>query len=939
MMDEKRQQMLRDILEDALEIPLDERGTIVDISGSGADLLVTVVDERLQFDRKDENALESAAAVADVKPSNIGRVIGNYRILSELGVGGMGAVYLAERSDGEFRHQVALKLIKRGMDSDEILRSFVKERQILATLDHPNIAHLIDGGTTDDHLPYFVMELVAGIPIVDYAAKNCFDLVRRLELFGDVCAAVSFAHRNLVIHRDLKPSNILVSENGVVKLLDFGIATFLDSSDQYKTQTGNFAFTPDYASPEQYRGDKLTTATDVYTLGVILYELLTGERPHKTRENSLIEMMRAVCETEPSRPSTVVNRRSETRSKPETPVQSKQRSVEVSTGIADSPKLLRGDLDNIILKALRKEPERRYASVEQFSEDISRHLKGLPVTASSDTWGYRASKFIRRNNISVAAAALILVTLIGGLFATLYQRNKAQRRFTDVRQLANSFLFEFHDAIENLPGATPARELVVRRALEYLDKLSQESEGDDALSRELATAYEKIGKIQGNSYFSNLGDTAGATKSYETSLDIRKTLIKRDPNNRELQNELANGYQGVADMQYTDNDLERALENYRYAINIRESLYKSDPENLNYLNGLAENYARLGDITGMEGYANLGDIPTSLESYRRAVDLGETLIVADPGNSSRRSSLATWTTNLAMLQSTTGEYDASIATGEKAIAAFEKIIATEPNDSQTKLNMLAAYNVIRYPLSDQMRFDEAIAYQQQAIKRLQEMSLSDPKNKFIERSLGVSYNGLGRVQAEANAGGNAVENHKKAMEISENLLKTDPKSGENYRDVMMTHEFLGTALANTGNCDGAIDNFRKAREMYEKTASEYDAAPVYMGLGNCLSAVGKFREAAENFRQAVQLAEESVKKNKENVRKQRLLAEIYFEGEKNLSKLISALSGDERSNAVLLAKDWLTKSATILTDLQKTGKLGKLYAKLPSEVEKELKGT
>lgn len=360
---------------------------------------------------------------------------------------------------------------------------------ILASLKHPNIAHLIDGGTTNDGLPYFVMEYVEGVSIIEYAKSENLDLNERLDLFREVCAAVSFAHQNLVIHRDLKPSNILITNDGKVKLLDFGIAKLLKSEEINQTATQMHIFTPEYASPEQVQGEKLTTATDIYSLGVILYELLTENRPYNTESKNISEIIKTVCETEPVRPSLAVIKNTNQTDYPKSKIKNQ--------------KSLRGDLDNIILKALRKEPERRYSSVEQLSEDIRRHQIGLPVSASADTFSYRFGKFINRNRIGVAAAALILITLLGGLFATLYQRNKAQRRFNDVRQIANSFLFEFHDAIETLPGSTPARELVVKRALEYLDQLAAESEGDITLQRELGTAYAKIGLIHGNSYHSN----------------------------------------------------------------------------------------------------------------------------------------------------------------------------------------------------------------------------------------------------------------------------------------------------------------------------------------------------------------------------------------------------------------------------------------------------
>ena len=328
--------------------------------------------------------------------SLIGRTIGNYRLLDQIGAGGMGSVFLAERADGTFEGRMALKLIKRGINSQAALERFLNERRILASLKHPNIARLHDAGTSDDEIPYFVMEYVDGLPITDYAVKNGLDVRQRLELFRQVCSAVTYAHRNLVIHRDLKPSNILVAPDGTPKLLDFGIAKLLNTGSAAAVAvTQQFALTPEYTSPEHLRGDKLTTATDIYSLGVILFELLIGCRPYETSGLSFGEIVRMVGECEIPKPSVAA--------------------------AGQSGQKFRGDIDNIVLKALRKEPEKRYGSVDEFSDDIRRYLDNLPVSASRDTWRYRVHKFVSRNRYRVTAAALLGISLAAGLAATLYQ--------------------------------------------------------------------------------------------------------------------------------------------------------------------------------------------------------------------------------------------------------------------------------------------------------------------------------------------------------------------------------------------------------------------------------------------------------------------------------------------------------------------------------------
>jgi eukaryotic-like serine/threonine-protein kinase len=368
----------------------------------------------------------------DQADSVVGRRIGAYKILREVGHGGMGAVYIAARSDDEYQKRVAIKLVKRGMDTEAVLRRFRNERQILADLDHPNIAKLLDGGTTEEGLPYFIMDYVEGLPIDVYCDKHKMPTAERLKLFRIVCSAVQFAHQKLVVHRDLKPSNILVSAEGVPKLLDFGIAKLLNpelSAQMLALTSGLQPMTPEYASPEQVRGEPITAASDVYSLGVLLYELLTGHRPYRLRGHTLQEIERIICEEEPGKPSTVISRVEEMLSSDGKVTLTPESVSNTRDGRPEKlRRQLSGDMDNVVLMALRKETERRYGSVEQFSEDVRRHLEGLPVVAHKDTLGYRSAKFIKRNKPSVIMTTLFSAVLIALLTAGLYllpQRDSA----------------------------------------------------------------------------------------------------------------------------------------------------------------------------------------------------------------------------------------------------------------------------------------------------------------------------------------------------------------------------------------------------------------------------------------------------------------------------------------------------------------------------------
>ena len=471
---------VKELFEVAVDLDPSERTILLDDECGGDDALRVEIESLLESDDRSDGFIEQPACAIPrdlfpdpVEEPFVGRQFGAYQVMREIGRGGLGAVYLAARADDEYRKQVAIKLVRRGLDTEDILRRFRSERQILAQLDHPNIARLIDGGTTDDGLPYFVMEYVKGEPINAYCEAHVLPTTERLKLFRKVCAAVTYAHQNLVIHRDLKPSNILVTPEGEPKLLDFGIAKVLSAGEELFTQTipALRVMTPEYASPEQVKGDRIMTPSDVYSLGVLLYELLTGQRPYRLKTRTPEEIARAITEQEPDRPSTVA---------------------------LSNQKSLMGDLDNIVLMAMRKEPARRYASVGQFSEDIRRHLTGLPVVARKDTVSYRTSKFVSRHRIAVAAVALVLVSLVGGMVATLIQVRTAHRERAKAEAIS-SFLQRMLSASNPALNAH-ARETKVKDVLDEasrrlaLAELSGQPQVKAELQRIVGASYLAIGE-------------------------------------------------------------------------------------------------------------------------------------------------------------------------------------------------------------------------------------------------------------------------------------------------------------------------------------------------------------------------------------------------------------------------------------------------------------
>jgi eukaryotic-like serine/threonine-protein kinase len=397
---------VKEIVADALEVGAAERTAFLrGRCGNDLNLLREVESILAGSGDRLETAAQRLNPRAQDHGSLTGHRLGAYEVVSEVGRGGMGAVYLARRADREFEKQVAIKVLKRGTDTDEVLRRFRAERQILARLEHPNIAHLLDAGTTPDGLPYFALEYVEGHPITDYAREKNLSIRERIELMLPVCRAVHFAHQNLVVHRDLKPRNILVTPAGVPKLLDFGIAKLLSAETDLvqNTMDGAQRFTPAYASPEQVLGEPVTTATDVYSLGALLYELLAGEPPHRfsTATPSATELFHVIAEEEPPRASAAAVHREARRD-------------------------LRGDIDNILRKALQKEPTQRYSAVTGFADDLRRYLSGMPVRARRDTVHYRAGKFIRRHKLAVASATLTAILLLAAIVATNVQRRRAE---------------------------------------------------------------------------------------------------------------------------------------------------------------------------------------------------------------------------------------------------------------------------------------------------------------------------------------------------------------------------------------------------------------------------------------------------------------------------------------------------------------------------------
>jgi serine/threonine protein kinase len=645
---------------------------------------------------KDPHAAQHAVAGFEARDF----LCGPYRLDSLLGSGGMGSVYLAERVDGEVAQRVAIKLLRPGVDNSRVRERFLGERQILANLSHPNIANLLDAGHRWDGQPYLVMEYIEGKAIDVYAARLGIRLT--IRLFLKVCAAVSYLHRNLVVHRDLKPANILVTAEGEPKLLDFGIAKILDLITD-SDATSMPVLTPDYASPEQAVGGAASTATDVYSLGAVLYKLLTGVPPHD-------------FESDPGRDMVAV----------------------ISAGRITPPaKLvpaLKGDLQIILLKALRKDPQERYSTIDQFSEDLENYLETLPIRArKSDTW-YRGRKFLHRHWLTVAAASLAIAGLSAGLLVANHEQAIAQQRFMEVRQLADHFI-ELHDDVAKLPGSTKIREKMVTTALDYLHKLSRGAGNDAKLLSEIGQVYGRVAQAQGAPGQANLGRADDALQSFRSAIAFESRAAALDPAYRM---ELAFLKTDLAYLAMVNGRFPEARGSLDAAASLFDRLRMENPANAELLALGARIAGNRGDLSELEG--NLRD---ELAFFQEAAELHYEYLRLKPSNAARlRVYRATTLVSWALADNQ--RYKEALAVLHELTPVIDALLAEEPdNPSYLRQRMAAANyegeiydnetgNCLGKPL-------EAAAALSRYVAIARKLTAADPNNASARLSLASAY--------------------------------------------------------------------------------------------------------------------------------------------------------------------------------------------------------
>ncbi len=808
-------QQIKDLFAEAIEHHPDSRVNFLKKKCNGDDVLFNEVNSLLAASSEPENLIENnaidlASKISAYEDDLAEQHFGHYKILREIGSGGMGTVFLARRDDGEFSMHVALKIVRQSVADREIIARFKRERQILANLNHPNIAVLHDGGVSEKGEPFLAMEYVAGETLTDYSEKHNLSIREKLRLFLKICSAVSYAHRNLIVHRDIKPSNILVTREGEPKLLDFGLAKAFES-DTSKTQTALRAFTPAYASPEQIQGQNITTASDIYSLGVVFYELLTGTKPLNFDKKSFEEILQTATHSTPPLPSA---------------------NPQAST---NDPQL-KGDLDNIALTALRKEPERRFKTVEDFADDVRRYLDGLPISARPNTKRYLTGKFIQRNKIAVAATALIFISLVTALAFSLWQadkarkeRDRAEKRFQDVRQLSNSLLFDISPKIERLPGSIEARELLVQKALEYLDSLGAESQNDVALKAELASAYEKVGDLQGNIDKPNLSDFAGAISSFEKARVIREAL----PAEANNQLRLAQNLRSTSSIRNRQNDVKGALEDAEQAMIIFTDLVSRSPESFDIRIAAIEAQIEHGQV-----YAYNNQFSQAIPLFRTAADeLGE----LDQKQQKTRQLMAKVYAYLGNALSWDGQQTEAEAEMTTALSISDKLGSEFPNDSEVQTGVWQTYTLassIYEGSQDGLSLDLA----KKALATAEKAANADTADSQATYNLARAFSRIGITYANVDNLPNAVSNLKRAEKIFNELIEREPKNVLYQRDLGKLYVRMGDTSEKRRDLPDALLKYQNSAVIFEKIASSDELNTLAQrDLAQSLKSVGKIQ--------------------------------------------------------------------------------------------------
>ncbi len=778
------------------------------------------VDALLEADTQGMESVTSvvrSSVVSVVQEELNGLSVGPWQIVEEIGRGGMGTVYRAVRADGEFQIEVAVKILTRGIHSRMLLDRFRRERQILARLEHPNIARLLDGGTTAAGLPYLVMEFVAGQALTRYCDAGKLSVRERLAIFRKVCDAVSCAHRNLVIHRDLKPDNILVTADGTPKLLDFGIAKILEpisggsgldsnADSEDLTMTTERMGTPAWCSPEQIRGGNIGVATDVYSLGVVLFRLLTGFRPYRVDSVNWDNATHVICDRDPLRATEAFS------FGPRTPEELQEIARNRGTTPEGLKKQLGGDLENILALSLRKEPERRYLSVDKFSEDLQRFLDGRTVLAAGDTFAYRTDKFVRRHKLGVGTGAVLTVLLCISTVAALWQARKLSVRIDEDRKLATTFLADIHEDISRLPGSMPMRETLLRKSLDYLNGLARDTGQDVETRRSLALAQERFASLLSGIGQTGLGKSGLALQTWQKAKIIREGILAELPNDSKAKFDLASSYLIGSNITSRVSTAKEAQAHDKRALSLAEELLKLAPENVAYQTLAAKAYASRSYGLSLAGQ------DTDAEYWlRKALPMRQKLVEQAPGDLDAQRELS----GLYYRLGSWGQKGPENAiTDLQQALKIQLALEEKKPDQMTRLAMASTRHFLGVSLGGLGRYDEALQEFHTAIAIREPILAADERDARTRSMLAGNYGEQAEVLLRAKRFPDALASIRHAITLDQQTLAVDAKVVP-VRITLAEHEGrLAAIYAATGDTREAAYAWRRSVAVFDQLDRE-----------------------------------------------------------------------------------------------------------------------
>ncbi|HEY1184454.1 MAG TPA: serine/threonine-protein kinase [Bryobacteraceae bacterium] len=790
---------VKTVLASLLETDPSQRAAELDrLCGSDSELRSSV-ESLLALEQKADALLDSAGApgAAWRAEAPAPETIGAYRVVKEIGRGGMGVVYLGERADGQYRKQVAIKLITAAHPDAQTGRRFERERQILAQLEHPGIARLLDGGATAGGQPYFIMEYVDGLPLLEFCRRGPLGVSERLLLFLQIADAVAYAHRRLIVHRDLKPGNILVTAEGQAKLLDFGLGQIIGGQQPGDeiTQAGPAPMTPAYASPEQIRGESYTVAGDVYSLGVILFELLAGRRPYPATTNYL-DLARAICDADAPPLADAVDAN--------------------APHAASLRRRLRGDLETIVAKALEKDPRRRYPTVDEFAADLRRFQEGRPVMARKPTWRYRAARMVARHRIAVPAGALALLLIVGFAAFGWWEARRSERRFNQVRGLAHAVMFELYDAIAPLPGSTAARALLGRRALEYLENLSQEAAGNRSLQREVALGYARIGEVEGDLAQANLGRVPDSLESLRKGAGILERLAAGSPGDRGLRHESLRAAIDLARAYGQAGQFDAEIALARRTVASAEPAAGAQPGDAVATSDLEAALAALADAL-----INQKRYPEAIASRERVQDLARRLVSLHDSQEAQRS-LALAEKRLAALYGVTGRLDDCRREYELARTIDEQRCARNPQDMRAKIDLSFDLSDLGWAAGAMNRLDDALEFHRKALDLRQQAAQADPQDFRAAGAVAASMRKIGLVFKKMAKPREALAEFEQAVQRYGELSRRPGAGWATVRSLAETRSDIAETWTDLAQAHATAAAQRRAD--YLAAAGEYEQA-------------------------------------------------------------------------------------------------------------------